>query len=442
MQNETPTVEPVGMVDAMLSGENETVRPALLAALMEAMLRFLDTLRPDMDKAGTRRLPANGYRVKDAAKAGDMRAVAGLVGLKVKAKDAADMVNRLMAAGVYRLHFTTTRGIPWVINTADSVMMDALAATNAAGQAVRRAAAAIVAFDQWQGQAAAEREAAIRALKERTGQDVDEVPEGCKVATAEQAAAFGLAPGDLIRYVVVESVGMLRDAFVHLRGEMEKHDRSMLEQSDKTTTQGNGYNCSVLDVDAGVFTVNRASFVEWFKSSVFAGNWYCSPCKQAKRTATYGNAQVKNAGHACPTCGTARHLLKPGANFAHLPMLTSKDDGLSTSEFRRTERIGEAPTGTVLKVIGGHRFEMRAFRFTGPAFNAGVKATRTVPTMTVEDAMRAMMKPGAVKVRGDRGTFNRPARLVPVLFDIQADGGFSHHLGWAVEALHEGEVMG
>lgn len=418
--------EPVGMVQAMTSGDTETVRPALLAALMEAMLRFLDTLRHDMDKAGTRRLPANGYRVKDAAKAGDMRAVAGLVGLKVKAKDAADMVNRLMAAGVYRLHFTTTRGIPWVINTADSVMMDALAATNAAGQAVRRAAAAIVAFDQWQGQAAAEREAAIRALKERTGQDVDEVPEGCKVATAEQAAAFGLAPGDLIRYVVVESVGMLRDAFVHLRAEMVKHDRSMLEQSDKTTTQGNGYNCSVLDVDAGVFTVNRASFVDWFRASVFAGNWYCSPCKQAKRTATYGNAQVKNAGHACPTCGNPRHSMKPGANFAHLPMLTSKDEGLSTT----------------LSVVGGHRFEMRAFRFTGPAFNAGVKATRTVPTMTIEDAMREMMKPGAVKVRGDRGTFNRPARLVPVLFDIQANGGFSHHLGWAVEALHEGEVMG
>ena len=415
--------EPVDMVQAMTSGENETVRPALLAALMEAMLRFLDTLRPDMDKAGTRRLPANGYRVKDAAKAADCRNIAGLVGLKMKAKHAADMVNGLMAAGVYRLHTITKNGVPWVINTADSVMMDALTATNAAGQAVRRAAAAIMAFDQWQGQAAAEREAAVRALRERTGQDVDEVPEGCKVATADQAAAFGLAPGDLIRYVVVESVGMLRDAFVHLRGEMVKHDRSMLEQSDKTTTQGNGYNCSVLDVDAGIFTVNRSSFVDWFRASVFAGNFYCSPCKRAKRTATYGNAQVKNAGHACPTCGNPRHNMKPGANFAHLPMLTSKAEGLSTT----------------LAVIGGHRFEMRAFRFTGPAFNAGVKATRSIPTMTVEDAMREMMKPGAVKVRGDRGTFNRPARLVPVLFDIQADGGFSHHLGWAVEALHEGE---
>lgn len=428
--------QPVDMVQAMTSGENETVRPALLAALMEAMLRFLDTLRPDMDKAGTRRLPANGYRVKDAAKAADCRNIAGLVGLKMKAKHAADMVNGLMAAGVYRLHTITKNGVPWVINTADSVMMDALTATNAAGQAVRRAAAAIMAFDQWQGQAAAEREAAVRALRERTGQDVDEVPEGCKVATADQAAAFGLAPGDLIRYVVVESVGMLRDAFVHLRAEMVKHDRSMLEQSDKTTTQGNGYNCSVLDVDAGVFTVNRSSFVDWFRASVFAGNWYCSPCKQAKRTATYGNAQVKNAGHACPTCGNPRHRMKPGANFAHLPFLTSKADGLSTSAFRDEVK---SPAGTVLKVVGGHRFEMRAFRFSGRAFNAGVKATRATPTMTVEDAMREMMKPGAVKVRGDRGTFNRPARLVPVLFDIQADGGFSHHLGWAVEALHEGE---
>jgi len=427
MKNEPqPQEEPVDMVQAMTSGENETVRPALLAALMEAMLRFLDTLRPDMDKAGTRRLPVNGYRVKDAAKAGDMRAVAGLVGLKMKAKDAADMVNGLMAAGVYRLHFTTTRGIPWVINTADAVMLDALAATNAAGQAVRRAAAAIMAFDQWQGQAAAERETAIRALRERTGQDVDEVPEGCKVATAEQADAFGLSPGDLIRYVVVESVGMLRDAFVHLRGEMEAHDRSMLEQSDKTTTQGNAYNCSVLDVDAGVFTVNASSFMDWFKASVFAGNWYCSPCKTSGRTATYGNAQVKNAGHACPTCGNPRHNMTPGANFAHLPFLTSKEEGLSTT----------------LSVIGGHRFEMRAFRFSGRAFKAGVKATRTVPTMTVGEAMREMMKDGAVKVRGDRGTFNRPARLVPVLFDIQADGGFSHHLGLAVEPLHESDMMG
>ena len=411
--------EPVGMVQAMTSGENETVRPALLAALMEAMLRFLATVRDDMDKAGTRRLPANGYRVKDAAKAGDMRAVAGLVGLKMKAKHAADMVNGLMAAGVYRLHTITTNGVPWVINTADSVMMDALKATSTAGQAVRRAAAAIMAFDQWQGKAAAEREQAVRALRQRTGQDVDEVPEGCKVATAEQAAAFGLAPGDLIRYVGVESVGLLREAFVHLRAEMVKHDRSMLEQSDKTTTQGNGYNCSVLDVDAGVFTVNRWSFVDWFKASVFAGNWYCSDCKKAKRTATYGNAQVKNAGHACPTCGNPRHNMKPGANFAHLPMLNSATEGLS--------------------VVGGHRFEMRAFRIRGHAFNAGVKATRTVATVDIEAAMAEMMKPGAVSLRGERGSFNRPARLVPVLFDIQADGGFSHHLGWAVEALHEGE---
>ncbi len=409
-------------VEDFLNGENNE-RAGLLVALTEAIIRFMVSLGAPVWVKNTRNLPANsfpghtnakgqavdGYKVKDAVKATMLGKVARFVGIKPKTVTPFD----LMRSGVHRIHLMVN-GVPQVINTADRVMLEALAATNAAGQAVRRAAAAIVAFDQWQATAATEREAAIRALKERTGQDIDEVPEGCKVATEKQAAAFGLSPGDLIRYVVVESVAMLRDGFKHMAKTMENETRSMIDNSTTGHTGGDSYSTAVLTADGDRFTVNRGTFVDWFKTQVFANSWYCSPCKKAKRSALHANTQVRNAGTACPNCGNPRHSMAPQANTTHLPFLTSAEEGLAT--------------------VGGHRYEMRATRFSAKAFKAGVAAVEG--RMTIEDAMRTMMVDGAVKVRGKGGDFTEPARLVPVLFDIQADNGFSHHLGWAVEKLH------
>ena len=149
MNPDTNETQPV---EDFLNGENNE-RAGLLSALTEAIIRFMVSLGAPVDTKATRRLPANGYKAKDAVKATMMGKVARFVGIKAKTVTPFD----LMRSGVHRIHLMVN-GVPKVINTADRVMLDALAATRSVCRRVR------VCWRGWRRDAASRRRPVRAAL--------------------------------------------------------------------------------------------------------------------------------------------------------------------------------------------------------------------------------------------------------------------------------------
>lgn len=393
-------------------GDTEEVRAGLYAALVEAFLRFLTATIGGVDVKGSRK--ANHYAKKDAMTMNQLVAVARFVGINAKKVTGID----LLRAGVLQLRGIVVNGRPMepVAVTSD-LMAQALAASGAVGQAMRRAAAAIVAFDQWQTADLAARQEMVA----RSGQEVLEVPEGHTPATQAALAAFGLKEGSFVRHVVIEAAAMLRASFIAIKANLQANGQSIINAANIRTTNENG---TATHLDASEDThlmLNINTVVSWFRSCVFPTARYCSKCKKAGLNPNHGAQQVKNAGNQCPNgCGTPARELGRNSNTGHLPVITTAQAGL--------------------KVVGGWRVHMASFIMPKDSFNALMKAS--LGLMAVEDAFTFFMsRPVDLRYQQDGKTVKGKARLVPVCYEMQGQtGGFELHYGLALEMMHTGDL--
>ena len=382
-------------------GDTEQVRAGLYAALVEALLRFLAATVGGADAKATRR--ANGYTKKDALKMGDLVSMVRFVGINARKVTPLD----LLKTGLMQVRGLMVNGKPLTLGVTDGLMAKALE-TNAS---VRRAAAAWLAFHQWEAADLAKRQEMVN----RSGQDIIEVPEHHTPATQAALAAFGLKEGSFVRHVVIEAAAMLRESFTALKAKMD--GLPLVGQSNIRTLNENG-TATHLDADEDThLMLNINTLMAWFASSVFPTQRYCSPCKKAGRKNVFGNQQAK---HGCPQCGLPRSQMGRNDNTGHLPILTTAEAGL--------------------KVIGGWRVEMKSFIIPKVSFKALVNAH--LGKIPVEEAWHKFVN-GGVKIRhqvGGKTVKSHPARLVPVCYEMQGQtGGFELYYGLALEAVHLGE---
>lgn len=389
-------------------GDNEQVRAGLYAALVEAVLRFLSTIG-QVDTKATRR--ANHYTAKDALKMGDLVSMARFVGINARKVTQTD----LLKTGLLSVRGLIMNGKPFVLNTMDGLMLTALN-TN---QSVRRAAAAWLAFHQWEAADLTARQAMVA----KSGQEAIEVPEGHLTASPEAMRAFGLKEGSFVRHVVIESAAMLRESFAILRNKL-KDGVALVNAANIRTLNENG-TAHHLDADSDAhLMLNLDTVMKWFNERVFATARYCSKCKKAGLNPNHGNQQVRAAG-GCPQCGTPARDLGRNSNTAHLPFITTAEAGLS--------------------VVGGWRVEMKSFIMPKPTFNALLTATQG--RMPVEDAFAVLMA-SRVDIRfqhknkdGTTKTQKTKAALVPVCYEIvNGTGGHTLAFGLAIEPLHLGDL--
>lgn len=388
-------------------GDTEKVRAGLYAALVEALLRFLSATVGGVDTKGTRK--ANHYAAKDALKMGDLVSIVRFVGINARKVTGLD----LLKAGVVQVRGLIVNGQAMTLGVTERLMTQALE-TN---QAVRRAAAAFVAFDQW----CAADLAARQEMVARSGQEVIEVPEGHTPATQAALAAFGLKEGSFVRHVVIEAAAMLRASFVAIRAKLEESGASIIGHSNIRTLNENG-TATHLDADEDAhLMLNIGTVMAWFASRVFPTARYCSVCKKAGLNPNHGNQQVKAAGNQCPNgCGTPARELGRNSNTGHLPIITTAQAGL--------------------KVVGGWRVHMCSFIMSKPAFRALEKALQG--RMPVEEAFAVFVAaPVDVRYQDGGGTHKGKARLVPVCFEMQGEtGGFELSYGLALEMMHTGDL--
>lgn len=386
-------------------GETEEVRAGLYAALVEALLRFLADSVGGADAKATRK--ANGYHKKDALKMGKLVSMARFVGINARKVTPLD----LLKTGLMQVRGLIVNGKPMTLSITDGLVEKALAAN----AAVRRAAAAWMAFHQWEAADLAKRQEMVS----KSGQDIIEVPEGHTPATQEALAAFGLKEGSFVRHVVIETVAMLRESFVALAKKLDGEFGNIVNAANIRTTNENG-TAYLLDANQDAhLMLNINTVMAWFATRVFATARYCSWCKKTKQARfNFGNQQVKTAG-GCPQCGTPAAQLGRNSNTAHLPFITTAQAGL--------------------KVIGGWRVHMASFIMPKATFNALNKAR--LGLMPVEDAFAVLMDSRVdVRIQRDGRTQKTKARLVPVCYEMQGQtGGFELSYGLALEPVHIGE---
>ena len=398
---ETPKETKQPTEGSPFDGDTDQVRAGLYAALVEALCRFLVSLpQTAVDMKAVRR--ANRYMLKDAIKANILRQMARITDTKPRKVQPFD----LLSCGVASVRGLVVNGQVRTVDTMSGLMADAFTAS----QAVRRAAAAFVAFDQWQAAGLAKRQQMERDLQRRTGQEVVEVGEGEAVADETAADAFGIEVGTVLPHVVLNALDSIRDTFTGLKAKLAKGGLTQAQASDRRTRQTTG---NQTEVSAGrePWAINRHTFTDWFRSSVFATQRYCSRCSTAS-----GNQQVKTAG-GCPKCGAPTATLGFNSNTAHLPFISSAAEGA--------------------KVIGGWRLAFVRFRMGKRVFNTCLKACRG--EVAIETALAAMMnQPVKVGVQVEGRTVMKNHDLRPVVFEVMAlDGSASLTYGLALCPRHE-----
>ena len=386
-------------------GDNEAVREALTFTLVEALFTFLKSIMATVKKdlGAVRRV--NEYRASQTIKATRMNRMAKMLNIRAKTMTA----HQFVMLGFSRFRFVV-EGKPFIVNTVEHMHFFRQAVEGS--QAVRRALAAIAAFDQWEASGAKAREEQRQAMQAFTGQVVEEVPEGMTFADEQAINAFNLKAGDFVRHVVIEQASMLRDSFVALFDKLAKAGVSFIDNSGdrQRAVERETY------AEDTHLTVNAHTLLDWFKASVFTTARYCGACKKAGEKAfNWGVQQVKAAG-GCPQCGTPAYALGKNSNTAHLPFLTAVG-GLAT--------------------VGGWRVEMKSFILSKRAFTALDRAALGV--ITVEDALQILMAETVkTRVQMDGRTVKVTARLVPCLFEIQTAGSFKDCFGLALEVVKQG----
>ena len=167
-----------------------------------------------------------------------------------------------VVSGITQMKFIV-EGKPLTLNTAKHMHFFRQAVEGS--QAVRRALAAIAAFDQWEASGAKAREEQRQAMQAFTGQEVEEIPEGMTFADEQAINAFNLKAGDFVRHVVIEQAAMLRDSFVALFDKLAKAGVSFIDNSGdrQRAIERETY------AEDTHLTVNAHTLLDWFKASVF-----------------------------------------------------------------------------------------------------------------------------------------------------------------------------
>ena len=110
-------------------------------------------------------------------------------------------------------------------------------------------------------------------MRQRTGQAVEEVPEGMRLTPSVAAAAFNLEVGSPVRYFEIENHAMLRESFHSMKANLDQSGEGFIDTSSHTLRTATLENYS----ENSHLTVNVHSIIQWFRESVFPTQRYCSP---------------------------------------------------------------------------------------------------------------------------------------------------------------------
>ncbi len=397
-------------------GENETLMRGIIASMVETLLNFLTTEEGYVFNTNTlrnTRKAANYTFKKEAVKHQELGRMAKFMQVNEKKIMGYD----LTVSGCSHLSVYFNDGQPpQRILMSSPLIAKMLKSDTKTAKKFQRAAAAYIAFQQWNEASTAQHEEAFRLMKQRTGQAVEEVPEGMRLTPSVAAAAFNLEVGSPVRYFEIENHAMLREAFHSMKAKLMEEGNGFIDTSSHTLRTATLENYS----ENSHLTVNVHTLIQWFRKSVFPTARYCSPCGDQ-----FG---VQQAANGCPKCGNPKRNLGYNSNTAHLPFIESNEEGL--------------------KMVGGHRLLMKSFRFGKPAFNRLMLASQGL--MTASDALKYILsKP--VSVRKTMETVNKygetetkivwvKAMLKPAWFECVNATNKEDRFGLVVETMHHGEL--
>lgn len=408
MGDEKPTITPNGKEQPFggdTEGENETVMRGIIASMVETLLAFLTTEEGYVFNTNTlrnTRKAANYTFKKEAVKHQELGRMAKFMQVNEKKIMGYD----LTVAGCSHLSVYFNDGQPpQRILMSSPLIAKMLKSDTKAAKKFQRAAAGYIAFQEWKQASTAEQEEAFRLMQQRTGQVVEEVPEGMRLTPSVAAAAFNLEVGSPVRYFEIENHAMLRESFTAMKADL--NGESFIDVSSHTLRTATLEKYS----EDSHLTVNVHSLIGWFRESVFPTQRYCSACQKA-----YG---VQQTVKGCPQCGASKASLGYNSNTAHLPFIESNQEGL--------------------KMVGGHRLLMKSFILPKKAFNALMNAS--LGLITASDALKVLMgSTVTIRKQMEGRTVKVKAMLKPAWFECVNATNKEDRFGLVLETMHHGEL--
>ena len=397
-------------------GDNETMMRGIIASMVETLLAFLTTEEGYVFNTNTLRNTRKAADYKFQNQAVKYQAL-GKMAKFMKIDEKKIMGYDLTVAGVSHLSVYFNDGQPaQKILMSSPLIAKMLKSDTNAAKKFQRAAAAYIAFQEWKQASTAQREEAFRLMNQRTGQAIEEVPEGMRLTPSVAAAAFNLEVGSPVRYFEVENHAMLRESFRSMKADLLEEGKQFIDVSSHTLRTATLENYS----EDSHLTVNVHTLIQWFRSSVFPTARYCSPCGDS-----FG---VQQSANGCPRCGNPKRNLGYNSNTAHLPFIESNQEGL--------------------KMVGGHRLLMKSFILRKPAFNALMDASKGL--ITPSDALKVLLTyPVAIRKQMERklangktttSTVKVKGMLKPAWYECVHATHKEDQFGLVVETMHHGEL--
>jgi hypothetical protein len=408
MGDKTETLTPNGDEQPFGSdaeGDNEKVRVGIIAAMVEALLNFLTTEEGYVFNTNTlrnTRKAANYTFKKEAVKHTELGRMAKFMNINQKKITSFD----LTVSGCSHLSVYFNDGQPpQRILMSSPIVAQLLKGKTKGAKKFQRAAAAYVAFQEWNQLTISKQEEAMHLMKMKTGQAVEEVPEGMRLTPSVAAAAFNLEVGSPVRYFEIENHAMLRESFTAMKADL--NGESFIDTSSHTLRTATLENYS----ENSHLTVNVHSLIQWFRESVFPTQRYCSACQKA-----FG---VQQTVKGCPSCGASKASLGYNSNTAHLPFIESNEEGL--------------------KMVGGHRLLMKSFILPKTAFNHLMLASQGL--MPASDALKTLMaRPVTIRKQMEGRTVKVKAMLKPAWYECVNATNKEDRFGLVLETMHHNDL--
>lgn len=386
-------------------GDNETMMRGIIASMVETLLAFLTTEEGYVFNTNTLRNTRKAADYKFQNQAVKYQAL-GKMAKFMKVDEKKIMGYDLTVAGVSHLSVYFNDGQPaQKILMSSPLIAKMLKSDTNAAKKFQRAAAAYIAFQEWKQASTAQREEAFRLMNQRTGQAIEEVPEGMRLTPSVAAAAFNLEVGSPVRYFEIENHAMLRASFIAMKNDL--NGESFIDVSSHTLRTATLEKYS----ENSHLTVNVHTLIQWFRESVFPTQRYCSRCQKA-----YG---VQQTVKGCPSCGASKSSLGYNSNTAHLPFVESNQEGL--------------------KMVGGHRLLMKSFILPKTAFNHLMLASQGL--MPASDALKTLMaRPVTIRKQMEGRTVKVKAMLKPAWFECVNATNKEDRFGLVLETMHHNEL--
>jgi hypothetical protein len=408
MGDKTETLTPNGDEQPFGSdaeGDNEKVRVGIIAAMVEALLNFLTTEEGYVFNTNTlrnTRKAANYTFKKEAVKHTELGRMAKFMNINQKKITSFD----LTVSGCSHLSVYFNDGQPpQRILMSSPIVAQLLKGKTKGAKKFQRAAAAYVAFQEWNQLTISKQEEAMHLMKMKTGQSIEEVPEGMRLTPSVAAAAFNLEVGSPVRYFEIENHAMLRESFTAMKADL--NGESFIDTSSHTLRTATLENYS----ENSHLTVNVHSLIQWFRESVFPTQRYCSACQKA-----FG---VQQTVKGCPSCGASKASLGYNSNTAHLPFIESNEEGL--------------------KMVGGHRLLMKSFILPKTAFNHLMLASQGL--MPASDALKTLMaRPVTIRKQMEGRTVKVKAMLKPAWYECVNATNKEDRFGLVLETMHHNDL--